>query len=56
MSRTGPRESIADYQGRPHRYVSLWNDVADDWANTFELTLVDAESLRGDRQDIAASK
>jgi hypothetical protein len=37
----GPREGLADYKGQPHRYQSQWDEVADDWAETFVLTPVD---------------
>lgn len=42
----GPREGLADYDGTPHRYKSQWDTMADDWADTFELTPVDAETFR----------
>lgn len=41
----GPREGLADYQGCPHRYKSEWDDAADDWADAFQLTPVDAETF-----------
>ncbi len=41
----GPREGLADYGGVPHRYKSQWDKAADDWAETFELTPVDAETF-----------
>ena len=42
----GPREGLADYIGTPHRYKCEWDEVADDWADTFELTPIDAETFR----------
>ena len=42
----GPREGLADYGGVPHRYKSEWDEAADDWAETFELTPVDAETFQ----------
>ena len=42
----GPREGLADYGGVPHRYKSTWDNAADDWADTFELTPVDDETFR----------
>ena len=42
----GPREGLADYGGTPHRYKSQWDHAADDWAETFELTPLDAETFR----------
>jgi hypothetical protein len=42
----GPRNGVALYLGRPHKFRSLWFDVygADDTANFFELTPLDPES------------
>jgi hypothetical protein len=42
----GPREGVADYGGSPHRYKSEWDEAADDWGDTFELTPVDAETFQ----------
>ncbi len=41
----GPREGLADYGGKPHRYRCAWNEATDDWAQTFELSPVDAETF-----------
>ena len=41
----GPRAGVADYGGSPHRYKSEWDEAADDWGDTFELTPVDAETF-----------
>jgi hypothetical protein len=40
-----PREGIADFEGRPHFYVCEWNDGADRYASTFELSPVGPEVL-----------
>ena len=42
----GPREDLADYRGPPHRYKCEWDEATDDWADTFGLTPVDAETFR----------
>ncbi len=42
----GPREGLADYGGAPHRYKSEWDEAADNWAETFTLAPVDAETFR----------
>jgi hypothetical protein len=42
----GPREGLADYGGKPHWYRCEWNEATDDWAETFELTPVDAQTFR----------
>ena len=39
----GPREGLANYHGKPHRYLNQWDNTADDWSETYELTPVDAE-------------
>jgi hypothetical protein len=41
----GPRSGIADYSGQPHHYDCEWNEVTDDFADTFVLTLIDSETL-----------
>jgi len=41
-----PREGIADYQGRAHRFKCQWDSVADDWTRTFALTPIDETTLR----------
>jgi hypothetical protein len=33
----GPRAGIADIQGIPHRFSSMWDDKADDYLSTFEV-------------------
>jgi hypothetical protein len=42
----GPRGGIADYQGKPHIYSSLWDKAADNWSDTFLLQPVDEETFR----------
>jgi hypothetical protein len=42
----GPREGLADYGGKPHRYKCEWDEATNDWADTFELAPVDAETFR----------
>ena len=37
----GPRDGLADYNGKPHRYQSEWDEAADEWAETFLLTPID---------------
>ena len=41
----GPRKGIADFEGRPHLYVSDWDDPADDYASTFRLSPVEHRVL-----------
>jgi hypothetical protein len=42
----GPRGGIADYQGRPHVFVSEWTDIGGPDRDTFLLSPVDAETYR----------
>jgi hypothetical protein len=41
----GPRGGIADFDGRPHAYNSLFDDIQDEWANTFILMPIDEVTL-----------
>lgn len=36
----GPRGGIADYDGIPHIYESMWGDTADNYADVFRLSPV----------------
>jgi hypothetical protein len=47
----GPREGVADYQGRPHYYAAEWDAACDDYADTFLLTPVDADVFATVRED-----
>jgi len=49
----GPRGGIADYQGKPHIYNSLWDETADDWSDIFLLQPVDDETFRLAMEDWA---
>jgi hypothetical protein len=42
----GPREGVADYRGRPHVFVSEWNEEADDYGGAFLLRPIDDETFR----------
>ena len=41
----GPKEGIADYAGRPHHYLCEWDEALDDYATTFTLAPVDANTM-----------
>jgi hypothetical protein len=41
----GPRSGIAAYSGQPHHYDCEWNEIADDYADTFVLNRIDEETL-----------
>jgi len=42
----GPRAGIAELDGRPHTYSAVFDDVADEYSDWFELRPVDDETLR----------
>lgn len=42
----GPREGVADYNGRPHVFVSEWNEEADDYGNAFLLKPIDDDTFQ----------
>src|SRR5215218_468872 len=42
----GPRRGIADYDGTPHLYESLFDEDADGYGDVFELRRVDDETFR----------
>ena len=42
----GPRAGVADLNGTPHYYESQFDELEDDWAETFLLTPIDAETFR----------
>lgn len=42
----GPRGGLADFDGRPHHYSSVFDGERDEYADTFDLTPVDAETVR----------
>jgi hypothetical protein len=42
----GPRRGIADYDGRPHLYESLFEEDRDGYGDVYELRPVDDETLR----------
>ena len=42
----GPRRGVADFNGAPHAYRSLFDDSEDEWKSTFLLRPVDQDTLR----------
>jgi hypothetical protein len=42
----GPRGGIADFDGRPHAYSSVFDHEGDEYADTFDLVPVDDETLQ----------
>jgi hypothetical protein len=42
----GPREGIAEVEGKPYLYVSTWADIDSDEEDVFELYSVDEETLQ----------
>lgn len=47
----GPRKGIANFQGRPHAYQSQFNDVEDEYSDTFLLMPIDSETFALALQD-----
>lgn len=41
----GPREGIADFQGKPHIYKCQFSETDDDWTDLFGLMAIDEELL-----------
>jgi hypothetical protein len=37
----GPRAGFADFEGRPHLYLSPWDETIDDWSPIYGLAPVD---------------
>lgn len=42
----GPREGIADFNGSPHIYMTLFDGVNDDWSDILLLAPVDEETFQ----------
>ena len=42
----GPRQGIANYQGKPHFYERIFDEARDGYSDLFELTPIDSETLR----------
>jgi hypothetical protein len=49
----GPRAGIADIQGVPHRFKSLFDEKADEYPGTYLVWPVDAEELALEREQWA---
>jgi hypothetical protein len=41
----GPKEGFADYGGHPHHYLYVWDEIKDDYAGTFTLARLDADTM-----------
>jgi hypothetical protein len=52
----GPRGGIAQFQGRPHVYESLFDQAADDWTDVFLLQPINDETLQLALEDWAIWK
>ena len=42
----GPREGVASFQGKPHIYVSVFDDEQGQYSSVFELRSVDDSTLQ----------
>lgn len=47
----GPRSGVAQFQGRPHLYQSVFDELADDWTDVFLLQPVDNETFQLELED-----
>jgi hypothetical protein len=52
----GPRGGVAQFQGRPHIYESLFDQATDDWTDVFLLQPIDDETLQLALEDWAIWK
>ena len=52
----GPRGGVAQFQGRPHVYKSLFDYATDDWSDVFLLQPIDEETLELALEDWAIWK
>ena len=41
----GPREGIADFQGKPHLYKCQFSEVDDDWTDLYWLMEIDQDTF-----------
>jgi hypothetical protein len=49
----GPRKGIANYQGRPHLYECVFDEIKDNYSELFSLAPVDSETLQLAMEDWA---
>lgn len=49
----GPRQGIANFEGKPHFYECMFDDKRDDYTNMFWLTPVEADLFRLAMEDWA---
>ena len=40
-----PRAGVAEVDGKPHLYISTWDEAADDWSEIYTLTPLDQDTL-----------
>src|SRR6267142_3693698 len=40
----GPRQGIANFNGKPHFYKCVFDESKDEWSDTFELSTVDEKT------------
>jgi hypothetical protein len=52
----GPREGVADYDGRPHVFVSEWDEEFDDYGEGVLLKPITAETFRLVMEDTAIGR
>ena len=47
----GPRKGIADYRGEPNLYECIFDELKDDYSESFRLAPLDAETFRMAMED-----
>jgi len=46
----GPRSGVADIDGRPHRFVSQWDETGNDYVDTFLVWPIEPDELALERE------
>jgi hypothetical protein len=49
----GPLTGVADFRGAPHFYERLFNEVADEYSNVYQLTPIDSETFKLEMEEWA---
>lgn len=49
----GPRVGVADFEGRPHAFRCIFDEIIDDWTDNFRLKPLSTEELEAVMRDWA---
>lgn len=41
----GPRAGVANFGGKPHLYISSWDDAAEDWSEVYTLAPLEPNQI-----------